>query len=101
LVTTDQLITELEIVSARPKFERYFDREKVGELISLLEIVSEKVKIKVIEHICRDPKDDFLLALSKESKANYLIRSDDDLLAIGIYGRTEILTVSKFKEKFK
>jgi uncharacterized protein len=93
--------TELKIVSARPKFERYFDQEKVVELISLLDIVSEKVKIKAIEHICRDPKDDFLLALSKESKANYLVTSDDDLLAIEIYGRTEILTVNKFKEKFK
>lgn len=101
LVTTDQLINELKIVSARPKFERYFDQEKVGELISLLNIVSEKVKIKAIEQICRDPKDDFLLALSKESKANYLVTSDNDLLSIGIYGRTEILTVNKFKEKFK
>jgi putative PIN family toxin of toxin-antitoxin system len=100
-VTTDQLITELKIVSARPKFERYFDQIKVAELIFLLEIISDKVKIKAIENICRDPKDDFLLALSKESKANYLVTSDNDLLAIGIYGRTEILTVNDFQEKFK
>ena len=101
LVTTDQLVNELKIVSARPKFERYFDQEKVVELISLLNIVSEKVKLKTIEQICRDPKDDFLLALSKESKANYLVTSDNDLLIIGIYGQTEILTVTKFREKFK
>jgi putative PIN family toxin of toxin-antitoxin system len=101
LVTTDQLVNELKIVSARPKFERYFTQEKVVELISLLDIVSEKVKIKAIEQVCRDPKDDFLLALSKESKANYLVTSDNDLLTIRIYGQTEILTVNKFKEKFK
>ena len=59
------------------------------------------MKIKNIEQICRDPKDDFLLALSKKSKADYLITGDKDLLEIGIYARTEILTVNKFKEKIK
>jgi uncharacterized protein len=101
LVTTDQLLNELKIVVARPKLQKYFDHEKVTELISLLDIVSEKVKIKKIEQIYRDPKDDFLLALSKESKANYLVTGDKDLLEIRIYGRTEILTVKKFKDKIK
>ena len=101
LITTDQLITEIKIVTARPKLQKYFDREKIAELISFLDIVSEKVKIKNIEQICRDPKDDFLLALSKESNADYLITGDKDLLGIGIYARTEILTVNKFKEKIK
>ena len=101
LITTDRLITELKIVTARPKLHKYFDQEKVAELISFLDIVSEKVKIKNCKQICRDPKDDFLLALSKESKADYLITGDKDLLEIGIYIRTEILTVNKFKEKTK
>lgn len=101
LITTDQLITEIKIVTARPKLHKYFDQEKIAELISFLEIVSEKVKIKNIEAICRDPKDDFLLALSKESKADYLITGDKLLLEIGRYARTEIVTVSKFKEKIK
>jgi putative PIN family toxin of toxin-antitoxin system len=101
LVTTHHLIQELKIVSSRPKFEKYFDQQKVAELISLLEIVSENVKINSIDQICRDPKDDFLLALSKKSKANYLVTSDRDLLSIRIYERTEILTVHDFKEKFK
>ncbi len=57
LITTDQLITELKIVTARPKLQKNFDQEKIAELISFLSIVSEKVKIKNIEQICRDPKD--------------------------------------------
>jgi predicted nucleic acid-binding protein len=59
------------------------------------------VKINNIKKICRDPKDDFLLALSKKSKADFLITGDKDLLEIKIYGKTEILTVKKFKEQFK
>jgi uncharacterized protein len=99
LITSDQLITELKIVTARPKLQKYFDQEKITELISFLDIVSEKVKFKKIEQVCRDPKDDFLLALSKESKAEYLITGDKDLLEIGIYSKTEILTVNKFNER--
>jgi putative PIN family toxin of toxin-antitoxin system len=99
LITSDQLINELKIVTSRPKLLKYFDQNKVEELVSLLDIVSEKVKIKRIDHICRDPKDDFLLALSKESKANFLVTGDRDLLDLRIYGRTEILTINKFKEK--
>lgn len=99
LITTEQLITELKIVTARPKLQKYFDQDKIAELVSFLNIVSERVKIKNIEQICRDPKDDFLLALSKESKADYLVTGDKDLLEIGRYAKTEILTVNKFKEK--
>ena len=101
LITTDQLIDELEIVTSRENLKKYFDQDKVAELIVLLNIVSEKVRIRKIEQICRDPKDDFLLALAKESKADFLITGDKDLLELKIYGRTEILTVKKFKEKVK
>lgn len=101
LITTDQLINELRLVTSREKLKKYFNQDKVADLISLLDIVSEKIKIKKIEQICRDPKDDFLLALSKESKANFLITGDKDLLEIRVYGRTEILTVQKFKEKIR
>lgn len=101
LISTDQLIEELKIVTSREKLKKYFNQDKVADLISLLGIVSEKVSIKKIDSICRDPKDDFLLALAKESKADFLITGDKDLLSIKIYGRTEILTAKKFKEKFK
>jgi predicted nucleic acid-binding protein len=59
------------------------------------------VKIKNIEQICRDPKDDFLLALCKESRADYLVTGDKALLEIGKYAKTEILTLTRFKEKVK
>src|SRR5258706_14842983 len=89
LVTSDQLINELKIVTSRDKLKRYFDEGKVSELIALINIVSDKVTIKKIEKICRDPKDDFLLALSRASKADFLITGDKDLLEIKFYGRTE------------
>jgi|SRR5688572_24522906 len=99
IISTDQLINEIKIVTSRDKLKKYFNQDTVTDLISLLDILADKVKIKKIDEICRDPKDDFLLALSKESKANYLITGDKDLLDIKVYGRTRIVTVKQFKEK--
>jgi uncharacterized protein len=101
VITTDQLVTEIKLVTSRDKLKKYFNQEKVTDLISLLDILADKVKIKRIDKICRDPKDDFLLALSKESRANYLITGDKDLLDIKVYGRTKIMTVRQFKEKIR
>jgi hypothetical protein len=49
LITTEQLTNELRLVVSRPKLQKYFDKEKVAELISLLNIVSKKVKLNKIE----------------------------------------------------
>ena len=101
VITTDQLINEIKLVTSRDKLKKYFNQDKVSDLISLLDILADKVKIKKIDTICRDPKDDFILALSKESRANYLITGDKDLLEIKVYGRTKIVTMKQFKEKVR
>ena len=100
IITTDQLISEIRIVTARKKLKKYFDQDSVTALISLLEIIGEKIKIRKIERVCRDPKDDFLLALAKDGKANYLITGDQDLLELNSFGRTQILTTRQFQDKF-
>ena len=99
VITTDQLIKEIRLVTSRDKLKKYFNQDKVSDLISLLDILADKVKIKKIDKVCRDAKDDFLLALSKEGKAHYLITGDKDLLEIKVYGRTKIVTAKQFKEK--
>ena len=43
--------------------------------------------------ICRDPKDDFLLSLALDSKAEYLITGDKDLLELEKVGTTKIITL--------
>ncbi len=49
--------------------------------------------------ICRDEKDNFLLSLSVDSKAEYLITGDKDLLVLEKIENTEILTFSEFIER--
>lgn len=46
--------------------------------------------------ICRDEKDNFLLALAKDSGADYLITGDKDLLILKTIEKTKILTIVDF-----
>jgi putative PIN family toxin of toxin-antitoxin system len=47
---------------------------------------------------CRDPKDLYLLGLSKSAHAEYLVTGDKDLLECARYGATEIVTPRQFWE---
>jgi putative PIN family toxin of toxin-antitoxin system len=48
--------------------------------------------------VCRDPKDDAILALADEAAADYLITGDDDLLVLRQHNTTLIITPRKFWE---
>lgn len=61
----------------------------------------ELVKVKSDIKICRDKKDNFLLNLSIDSKADYLVSGDNDLLILDKIGQTTILTFSEFIEQIK
>lgn len=42
--------------------------------------------------VCRDPKDDMVLECAVNAGADAIVSSDKDLLTIGNYGRTRIIT---------
>lgn len=92
LVISDQIIEEIKEVTQRPKLQKYFPAEKVDEFLKILNILATVHKIKKIERVCRDAKDDFLLALCKESDASFLVTGDKDLLVLQQYGTTQIIT---------
>jgi predicted nucleic acid-binding protein len=48
--------------------------------------------------VCRDPKDNFLLALAKDGLADYLITGDRDLLSVKKFGKTQIVTLNEFEK---
>lgn len=53
-------------------------------------------KVSTVVDVCRDSKDNFLLALSQDAEADFLITGDKDLLVLHIFGKTKILTLSDF-----
>ena len=48
--------------------------------------------------VCRDLKDNFLLALARDAKADYLITRDKDLLILKQFENTLIITLPQFIE---
>ena len=44
----------------------------------------------------RDEKDDYLLGICESCNADFLVTGDEDLLILGTYQSTTILTMSQF-----
>jgi uncharacterized protein len=86
-------------VASRKKFSRYFNKEDIQEFFKVMDCCSETITVNSIVTQCRDEKDNFLLALAKDSKADFLITGDEDLLIIKKFQNTEILTYSEFSLK--
>lgn len=101
IITTEQLLTEIKIVTNREKLKKYFPKESVKELIELIETIAEKVEIKPTHFINRDPKDNFLLDLIDFSKADYLVTGDKDLLKHHPFKTAQILTPTEFEHQLK
>ena len=97
LVFSEQNITELKLVTCRKKFRKYFPSSEVDDLVDFIRLIGKVFDIQNILEICRDPKDDFLLALSKKSKADYLVTGDSDLLDLRVYKDTKIITIVEFE----
>ncbi len=99
IVVTEQLLTELKIVTSREKIKKYFPKNSVKELIELLETIADNVTIEATHFINRDPKDNFLLDLIDFSKADYLVTGDKDLLEHNPFMTAQILTPADFEKQ--
>ncbi|MEZ4945799.1 MAG: putative toxin-antitoxin system toxin component, PIN family [Cyclobacteriaceae bacterium] len=93
------LVEEFLAVANRPKFKKYFSKDDLELLLDLFDIYGELVQVESEVNVCRDPKDNFLLALAKDSKANYLLTGDKDLLSLKKFQQTKIIEFSDFIKK--
>jgi hypothetical protein len=96
LIFSNELIEEFIAVVSRPKFKTYFSKKDIEKFLVYFEQFGELVEVKSDLKICRDEKDNFLLNLSVDSKADYLITGDKDLLILDKIANTKILTPSEF-----
>lgn len=94
-----ELIEEFITVAERPKFKKYFNKYDLEQIIDLFDAYAEIVDVKSRVEICRDPKDNFLLSLAKDSKATYLITGDKDILDIKRFEKTSILKITDYLNK--
>jgi uncharacterized protein len=96
LIFSVELIEEFVEVTQRNKFRRYFDLNDVENLLVKVKDYARFISVKSTVEVCRDEKDNFLLALAVDGKATHLITGDKDLLVLGRYGGTKILTISEY-----
>jgi putative PIN family toxin of toxin-antitoxin system len=97
LIFSDELMEEFLEVAQRPKFGKYFTSADLENLLALFDVYGEWVQVVSSVDLCRDAKDNFLLALAKDGKADYLITGDQDLLIIKKFEDTDILTYTEFE----
>ena len=92
----DELLTEYKQVIARNKFKKIISTKQVTRFMNLVMSKLEIIEINATITGSRDPKDNFLLSLSYDSHADYLITGDVDLLVLQKTGSTDIVTLGNF-----
>ena len=101
LVLSPEIVTETEIKLLTKerlrKSATYTDdqaREYCRGLAELAELVTD---LPPLSGVVRDPNDDMIVATAVKASADYLVSRDKDLLALGSYQGTIIITPEAFR----
>jgi len=84
-------------VAARPKLRRFFAPDDKKMIFDLIDRYADYVNVFSTVDLCRDDKDNFLLALAKDSNADFLITGDKDLLILKKFEDTSIVTIADYQ----
>jgi putative PIN family toxin of toxin-antitoxin system len=95
LAETSRSLRKPKLMAAYRHTARTVD-EFSAEMRSFAFVVTD---IAAIEPVCRDPDDDHVLAAALAADADCIVTGDADLLSLGSYGRTRILSVRAFLDE--
>ena len=98
IITCNEQLHELSEVFKKPKIRKYFTHEQIIEFFELLDESSEIFIIKTTSTTCRDLKDNYLVSLAIDSKADFLITGDKDLLELNKINGTIVLRFSYYNK---
>ena len=101
LLYSEELLSELGDVLRRPRLTKRIGSAAADALLRAIQDNAALVEVISTVDVCRDEKDNYLLALCKDGAADLLVTGDDDLLVLGAFGRTVILSPSAFNAAFK
>jgi len=99
LVASESLFRELDRTIRKPYLVKQINQVDYKIFVSKLKGFAEFVEVHSTVEICRDPKDNYLLALAKDGNADYLMTGDDDLLVMKEFGKTKIVNLTEFEEQ--
>lgn len=97
LLTAAPQLDELMRVTRYPKIRARLKPALAGRLINNLREVAVVVDTLVPVEVSPDPYDNYLLSLSSDGEADYLVTGDKPgLLALGFHAGTKIVSVRDF-----
>jgi uncharacterized protein len=99
LIFSQELLEEFLTVAKRPKFRRFFSSSDLEEILETIQEHAEFVEVTSKTEVCKDPKDNFLLSLSMDGNADFLLTGDSDLLILTKFCKTSIITISDFLDE--
>ena len=97
LLVSEELFDELNDAIHKPYPAKRIQRTDYEDLVSRLRTDAELVDVLSVVDACRDPKDNFLLALARDGNADYLITGDKDLRDMKVFEKTKIVTLNEFE----
>src|SRR3546814_14193217 len=77
LLFSQELLDELVEVTQRQKFKKYFHPEDISSLLYQLILRAELITVVSAADVCRDQKDNSLLALADVGRYTHLITGDN------------------------
>lgn len=96
LITSRELLDELDTRLARPKFSKYLNDPQRRAFVADLALASAMVEVRGVIKVCRDPDDDKLLEMAIAGGADCLVTGDQDLLILNPFRGVPVLTPAQF-----
>ncbi len=102
LVTSPLLLREITSVLSRPRLRKYVSADEATRFVADLAAQTTLLVDPPGPHpaVCRDPRDDYLVALAEASDAVSIVSGDLDLLAIDPRQlAVEVITPRRFVDR--
>jgi putative PIN family toxin of toxin-antitoxin system len=96
VLVSEASMIELADVLSRPKFDPYVTLADRRMFLQLLGRIADMVPVVYRVQACRDPKDDMVLELALNGRADLIVTGDADLLALRVFRDIPIVTPRAF-----
>jgi putative PIN family toxin of toxin-antitoxin system len=96
IMACNELLEELQQTLQKPKLKKYLSVERMQSAIELVKQSVTLIELESAVEICRDNKDDYLLALAKDAQAHLLLTGDKDLLVLKQFEKAQIIKLADY-----
>jgi uncharacterized protein len=100
ICTCSKQLLEIDIALEKPFLKKHLSLTGIEALKAFLKYGTSSVILISEVDICRDKKDNYLLALCSDSNSDYLITSDNDLLILDSFQTCKIISLKDFIDIF-